>query len=788
MFKTYLRAAFRHLTKQKVNTLINVSGLALGIAAAIVIVLFARYELTYDQFHKNSENIYLVYKERLTPTGVQPTYDTWVPMLDKLQNDLPEIENGTRLDFTGITIEANRQRFEENCYYVDASYFEVFDFPLAEGNDQKPFPNLNSAVISREMAQKFFGDANPIGREIRVNFEQLYTVSGILEDFPQNSFIGSQILLPIETSPRLEGMENNWGSSFLLTFVTLPEKVSPASVTAKFPALIQSIWNEEVAGRTNFKLLPLHEAYDTFVGDSSESYMLLYIALGIILIAAANYMNLSTARSLLRAREIGMRKILGANKLQLIVQFITEALIITFVALILGVFIAELALPQINALFDMDLFIPYLAEPQVLVILALFGLILGVLAGSYPAFFLSNFKILKSIRSSFAHKPGGVNVRNVLIILQFALSVLLVIGTITIARQLRFMQKADLAFNKENLLVIPVSENDFEDSEEARVRLETFRNEISNHNAVISATTSRHVPGRWSGSNTFVRPEGWEGDPLRMRYTFMDAGFFDTYEIELLDGRGFLPDAQGDQRESVVLNEAAMRAFGWEDIQDKAIVIGDNKIKVVGLIRDFNYETLRSEIDPILHFHRVPSNAIHRYLTLRIAADKLPEAIAFAESKWNILDPSRPFDYFFVEEDLRTMYANEDRLLTMVEVFSFLSIFISCLGLYGLLSFILNRKKKEIGIRKVLGASISNIMVLISREFTKLVLLSFILAVPLAYWFMNGWLKDFAYHITLGWPIFLLTLALLLGIAWLTIFFKSYRAATANPVNAIQEE
>jgi len=788
MFKTNLLAALRNLRKQKLNTLINVFGLALGIAAVIVILLYARYELTYDQFHENSDNIYMVYKERVTPTGTQPTYDTWVPMLNRLQNEFPEIESGTRLEFTGITVEANRQRYEEFCYYVDPSYFDVFDFTLAQGNNDQPFPNINSVILSKEMAQQLFGDTDPIGQQITVNFDQYYTVSGVLDDYPPNTFISGQILLPIQTMPRLQGNEDNWGTSFLFTFVSLSDKVTPDALTAKFPDLIKNIWDEEVASRTNFKLLPLHDVYDTFAGDTSESYLLLYIALGIILIATANYMNLSTARSMLRAREVGMRKVLGANKRQLVIQFISEALIVTFIALIIGVLLAELALPQVNSLFDIELDIPYLAEPQILLILIGFGLLLGLLAGSYPAFFLSNFKILKSLRSSFSDKAGGLNVRNALIVLQFSISVLLVMGTLTIARQLRYMQEKDLAFNKENVLVVPVSEQDFEEGEEVSVRLETFRNEVTDHSSIISATTSRHVPGRWSGSNTFVRPEGWEGDPLRMRYTYMDAGFFDTYQIDVLDGEGFLPDAMGDQRESVVINEAAMEAFGWENIQNKAIVLGSQKVKVVGLIKDFNYETLRSEIDPILHFHRVPSNATHRYLSLRVTEDNLQDAIAHVESQWQVLDPTRPFNYFLVEEDLRTMYENEDRLLTMVEVFSFLSIFISCLGLYGLLSFVLNQKRREIGIRKVLGASISNIIGLVSKEFTWLFLISFAIAVPLAYWFMNHWLADFAYRITPGWSIFVLTLILIMGIALITIVFRSYSAATANPVKAIKEE
>lgn len=786
MFKTYLTIAFRSLSKRKINSLINIAGLALGIAAAVVIVLFARNELTYDQYHKNSENTYLVYKERVTPNGVQPTYDTWVPMLERLQTEYPEIVTGTRINFTGITLEVGNQRFEEACYMVDPSYFEVFDFPLELGNNAQPFPQKNSIVISKNMATKFFGEADPIGREIRVNFQQVYVVSGVLKDYPLNSSVEEEILLPIESDPEYAEMRDNWGSSFLFTFITLTGNSDKDELAAKFPALINNIWDAEVASRTNFRLLPLHDSYDTFLGDSRDSYILLYIALGIILIAVTNFMNLSTARSMDRAREIGMRKVLGAAKSQVAMQFFSEAILISFMALIMGLLLAEAVLPFINGLFEMDLQIPY-SEPVVIPGLILFGLLLGLLSGSYPSFFLANFKILESLNNTFNKKFSGLRVRNVLVVFQFVISILLIVGTLTIARQINYVKSADLAFNKDNLVVVPIAERDFEDQEEARLKLATFRDELSKYPAVRSITSSRHVPGRWSGSNLFVRPEGWEGDPMRMRYTYMDASFFDSYEITLKEGKGFLPDSEGDQRESVVLNEAALRAFGWTDIENKNLVIGDRKIKVVGLIEDFNYETLRSEIAPILHFHRVPSNAAHRYLTLRTDSENLAETLAFVNEKWQILDPSRPFDYFFVAEDFRELYSNEDRLLAMVKIFAFLSIFISCLGLFGLLSFTLDKRKKEIGIRKILGASTARLAALITNEFTRLIIISFVIACPLAYYFMNDWLSDFAYHIEVGWQVFALTLLLTTGLALITISFKTVKAANANPVDSIYE-
>ena len=324
MIKTYWLLALRSVQKRKTISLINIIGLALGLAAAITIFLYARYHLTYDQFHNNSENIYLAYKERVTPTGVQPTYDTWVPLLKRMEAEIPEIENGVRIDATRLAIEVNDQRFDEDCYYVDPSYFEVFDFPLVEGDKNRPFASNNAVVLSSLIARKFFGDADPIGREIRVNFEQTYVVSGVLKEYPRNGTVGAEILLPIQSAPDYTEFENEWGSSFLNTYVTLSTNHDLNAVEKKFSEMVKSIWDQETADRTFFKLLPLHQSYDTFIGDRRDSYILLLIALGILLIASINFMNLSTARSLERSKEIAMRKVLGAVKRQLVLQFLSK--------------------------------------------------------------------------------------------------------------------------------------------------------------------------------------------------------------------------------------------------------------------------------------------------------------------------------------------------------------------------------------------------------------------------------------------------------------------------------
>ncbi len=794
MANNYLKIAFRNMFKYKVYSAINILGLALGISATIIIILFARYELTYDHWHENSENTYMVYKERITPNGLQPTYDTWVPLLQQLKSDFPEIVNGTRLyNDSDITIAIGDTRFTEDIYYVDESYFEVFDFPLSDGNNHKPFTNMNSVVISQEIAEKFYGGENAIGKELTIEstFITSYIVSGIMREYPGNAFVANGIVVQIESTPGYEEVAREWGTSFIYTFIVLPENMNPEILEAKFPDFIKAIWDEETQARTNFRLLPLHRSYDTFIGDSSDSYILVYIAFGIILIASINFMNLSTARSLERAKEIGVRKIMGAQKTQLIYQFLSEALLLTAISLVIAVLLTELVIPTINVLFGFTLVLDYLGNPYTIPVLLGFGLSLGLLSGSYPAFFLSNFKAIESIKGYVKSKTGSYNLRNVLVVVQFTLSIILIIGTLIITDQINYMKTTDHAFNKENLIVIPLSAGDFEDEEGVQQEIDAFRIEVRKYNAVTSVTTSRHVPGRWSGSNTFVRPGGFEGNPMRMRYTYMDAGFFSTYEIELLEGPGFLPDTEGDQRESVVINIAAMRAFGWDNIENKTIAMGSSgnfKVNVVGLIKDFNYESLRDEVQPILHFHRVPTNGTHRYISVRTANQNFNETLSFIKGKWGLLKTNKEFDYFFVDDDMKAMYANEDRLLKMVTVFSLLSIFVSCLGLFGLSSYIIDRKRKEIGIRKVLGASSARISALISYGFTKLVIIAFIIAAPIAYLLMSRWLEDFAFKIDIEPIVFIITIAISIIIAWTTVSIKAIQAALANPVDSIRDE
>ncbi len=784
MLHNFFISILRSLKRNRINSTVHILGLTLGIGSALVLILFAYHELSYDKFHENKDEIYMVYKERLTPDGIQPAYDTWVPMLEQMQIDFPEVESGTRLFNDNATVTIEDRQFTVDAVYVDSTFFNIFSFPITHGNQKNPFENINSVIITKETSIKLFGNDHAVGEELRVDYQNVYTVSGIVDHVPRNSSIQFEIVLPITSNPDYSRFAESWGGSFLSTYIILSEFSEVEILTSKFPDFIEKIWDEETRARTNFKLLPMPESYDTFIGDSSDSYILIYIAIGILLIASINFMNLATATSVDRAKEIGMRKVLGSSPRLLAIRFLGETLFTTYIALIFGTLLAKAVIPGLNQLFDMEIALD-LTRFETLMGLFSFATMLGLLSGIYPAFFIANFPILKSLKNSVSSGRGGV--RKVLVVIQFALSTSLIIISLIVWNQLSYMVKADLSYNQHHLIVVPVSSRNFEDSDDAGIRIQSYRDEIHKNSAIISSSTSTHVPSQWSRSNAFVKPLGWEGDPLRMRYTYHDATFFDTYGIELIDGPGFLPDSAGNQRGSVILNEAAAKAFGFSDSNEKTIVLGNNNVEVVGIIKDFNFETLRSEITPILHFHRVPSNGVHQYITIKTNPERVNETLKFLEDRWSIVS-NEPFDYFFLEERLKEMYAAEDRLLKMVSAFTIVTIFVACLGLYGLSSFMIDKRKKEMGIRKVLGASGVQVFYTVAGKFTLFIFLGFLFALPLSYFLSGEWLKDFANVAPIGISIYIGALLVTLFVGVLTISYKSLAAATMNPIDTLRDE
>ena len=792
MLKNYLKIALRNLQKHKGYTVINVAGLSLGIAAATLIFLFARNELTYDRFHTRADDIYLVYKERVTQAGTQPTYDTWVPLLERMQAEFPTIDGGTRMADEEEWVEHDGQRFEESVAYVDPSFFEIFTFPLQRGDAANPLPHNNAAVVSQEIATKYFGNDDPLGKVITVDYQVDYTVTGVLARVPENSLIQPEILIPIRSAPEYDAFLDRWDVSFLNTYVRLAEGASVEALTAQFPAFVTNIWDEETAARTHFKMLPLLDANDTFTGNRDYAYILLVVALATILIACINFVNLATARSLERAREIGLRKVLGAVRGQLIAQFLGESILMGLVALVIGIEVAQVLLPSFNELFGLELTFDFFGDPLTLGALLGLGLIVGLLSGGYPAVFLSRFQPAQSLRGTFKTSRRGLRLRHTLVVVQFTLSIVLIAGTGVMWSQVQYMKHRDLAFNQDNVLVLPVEVDDFADAEEAAARLQTFKDELAQLSGVRSVASSTHVPGNGSESFTFVRPEGGDDDkPTRLRWAAVDARFFDTYDIDFVEGRNFAEGSETDRRQAVIINEAALRDFGWTSANGKFIRPGTQsmrEIQVVGVVRDYNFQSLQDEVAPVLHIYRPPDGSVHDLISIKIQTSDVAATVNAIGAAWNRLDPTRPFDYFFVDENFDQLYRVQDRLVAAASAFSILAILIACLGLFGLASLMVAQRTREIGVRKVLGASASRITLLLSKDFTKLVAVAFVVGTPVTYLAMNRWLENFAYRVDIAWWIFLLAGLIALLVAFLTVSYQSIKAALANPMKALRHE
>lgn len=792
MFSNYLKIALRSMRKHKSYTFINLLGFSTSIAAALLIGLYALEELQYDHFHENGEDIYMVYKERNTPTGVQPTYDTWAPLLDALRNDYPAIQNGSRT-YRGLGwVSYGDERHEEYINYVDSSFFDVFSFKLKKGNAQKPFKHLYSAIISQEKASKYFGNEEAIGKTITIDHDTDYEVVGILDEIPTNSSLNPEILILLPSVDDYDDFSQSWNGSFLYTYIQLHPNSNAEELTAKFPEFITKIWDAEENKRTTIKLLPLLDQQDQLNDNRKYAYMLLIVTLAIILIACINYINLSTARTLDRSREVGMRKVLGAQRSSLIGQFLGESVIVCFISVSLGLLMAELFAPVFNQIFLTELKLDFWQKPMVILGLLMGSILLGVLAGIYPSLLFSNFKPIDSLRTRLNNSRKGLSARNVLVSLQFVFSIMLIVSTLVIYQQVEFMKHANMAFDKENLVVIPVELQDFSNQEVAAQKLERFKNELAQHSSVSSLSSSSHIPGNWSGWFMFAYPEGWESDnPMRVRRAFMDEKYFPTYGIKMLAGRNFRKDSEQDRQQSLILNLAAAEAFGWtvEDAVGKTVRVGrETQIEVVGVVDNYKFESLQNQVQLVLHFYRPPENGVHNFITAKIAGKDMSHTLSHFDQQWQTLDPSRSFEYFFVDENLGQLYETEERLTSIILVFAILAIVIACMGVFGLAAFTAEKRTKEISIRKVLGASTYDIILLMSKDITTLVLISFVIAAPFSFFLMQEWLSDFAYRMNWNILVFILGGFIPLVIAWSNVGFHALKLAYINPAESLKDE
>ena len=790
MLWNYLKIAVRNISKNKIFSLINISGFSFGIAAGILILVFVWTSLSLDSYHTNAENIHLVYKVRKTPTGDTRVLDTWLPMLPELKKTYPGIVEGVRMFDWDNWVRRGNRKFQENVTYADASIFRVFDFKLLKGNPDQVFSEKNSVVITDKIAQKYFGPQDPMGQTLNLDFKTDFKVTGILDELPQNSSIQFEMLANFEGAdhiPLVKRTLTSWGTSYLYTYVQLDPRVTVASLHDALPAFVKTHWSDETAQRMHLALMPLTAITDEIDSTDSYAYILFAIALAILLIASINFMNLTTARSIYRAREIGMRKVLGADRVRLVTQFLCESLLVTCLALLIGIGLAYSFLPVFNEFVGMELSLNPGEYPQYVAGLAGLTIFVGVASGAYPALYLSGFKPVETLKNEY--KAGKSRLRFVLVVLQFCLSAILITATGIIYQQTRFMKEQNLNFDKNNVIVFNTALQDFENPQAALQKLETLKRELRSTTGVLSVSTTSSIPGDYMGSHTMIRPRGSDdNNPLRMRYAVIDEHYLETFGLKLSEGRNFSKEISSDTRDAVMLNQAALRAIGWNSIEDKAIMFGDAATPVIGAIQDFNFQSLSQPIEPVVHFMLGDDNPRNRFVSVKVEGSRVQPTLDLMKQKWGEIDPTRELEFFFADDNFDRQYRSEEGLTRIVGYCTLLAIVIACLGLLGLASFTVVQRTKEIGIRKVLGASTTGIVSLLVRQFIVPILVANAIAWPIAYILMNMWLQNYAYKTEIGIGIFALTTIFILVIAITTVSSQTIRAALQNPVKTLQYE
>ncbi|MEM9674136.1 MAG: ABC transporter permease [Bacteroidota bacterium] len=794
MFRNYLKVAARNAVKHKFYATINVLGLAIGMTCCLLIFLYVSLELSYDSFHTKSDYIYRLVTDIKTPTETLNIGETSTPMAAYMKSDFPEVEDMVRIDEAQFLLQRGEEVFEEdNAMMADSTFFNVFNFSLLEGNPKTALKAPFSLVLTEDAAKKYFGNEDPIGQRLRMENEYDCTVTGVMENVPENSSFDFEML--VSMSSRLEevapGLNEHWGNFTNVAYVLLTEQADPKSLESKLPDFLSKyISDTDRDEGMNYTLFlePLSEVYYSErggfkVGSLTNVKIFSVIAVFILLIACINFMNLATARATERAKEVGVRKVVGAIRRQLTTQFLFESVSLSLIASLLAVLLSELLLPTFNQLAGKVVATSVFNDFYYLSIFFVTALTIGLLAGIYPALVLSRFKSVAILKGRFSSSQRGVVLRKALVVAQFSISIVLIVGTLVVYVQLDYMQNQTLGFKKDQMLVI-----DFQGDDTIQEKIETFKQQLANHPGVESVTVSSSVPG-YANSHAYSEIENPAGDmqASNVNLFYVDHNFLPQYQMEVVAGRFFSEDFSTDSS-AMVVNEALIKSYGYssaEAIIGKRFSQWGVEGEIIGVVKDYHFRSLQQEIAPMTI--RMEST-FARYFSINVATDDLSSTLASLEEEWKTLAPQRPFNYFFLDEAFDRQYRAEARFGQLFIYFAGLAIFIACLGLLGLISYTIVQRTKEIGIRKVLGATESSIVRLLSKDFLVLVLISFVIATPIAWYTLQQWLADFAYRSPMPWWVFILAGSVATFIAMLTVSFQSVKAAISNPVEALRSE
>ncbi len=793
MIKNYFKIAWRNLWKHKVYSLINVMGLAVGMTGCFLIYLYVHFEVNYDAFNAKADRIYRIVTDIKTPTDLLQWNSTSGAVAINMQRDFPEVESVVRISSQSFLVRKGNDKFQEkNSIMADSTLFKIFDFPLVYGDKNTVLKEPLSVVFSQTTARKYFGDSNPIGQNIMLTGDAINaTITGVMKDIPENSQVKADMIVSLSSERKIykQSSDSAWGGSSLTSYLLLKPGTNPKILAAKFPAFAELHDGKELKDhqvKMNFFLEPLRDVYLYSTRDNSKTgnitniYIFSIIAIFILLIACINFINLTTARSAERAKEVGIRKVSGAGKFQLVKQFVGESLVITLMAFVVVILLCALLLPLFNELAGKQVSTAFFYHPSYIISLFSISVVIGTIAGFYPALVLSSFQPIKVLKGHFSTGTKGVLLRKGLVVFQFTISTVLIIGTVIVYTQLSYMRSQDLGFNKDQTMII---ETNFDKNKDA------FKQSLSSVPGILATSFSSSVPGGGT-STAYSKVEDKTGDMqiTNLDVTSVDFNYMKQYELKLVAGRGFSKAFATDTTQAMVINETAVKSLGYNLAQQ---AIGKNfeqwgrKGKIIGVVKDFHYQGLQDAIKPMSL--RIDTNNCS-LLSIKVATNNLPATIKAIQSKWSQVIPTRPFDYTFLDETFDQQYRAEDRFGTLFFNFAILAIFISCLGLLGLASYSTIQRKKEIGVRKVLGAGVSNIVSLLSVDFLKLVVIAFVIASPVAWFFMSKWLHGFAYRTSITWWMFAFAGLVAVVIALATVSFQAIKAALANPVKSLRSE
>ncbi|MFQ5824979.1 MAG: ABC transporter permease [bacterium] len=789
MFKNYLKIALRNIKRQKVYSFINIAGLAIGMACTILILLWVQDELSYDRFHENANEIYRIignFGGTLIPAGPGP-------LAGFLKEEIPEIINATRLyPASGVFVHQGH-KFRESGLYVEPEFLKIFTFPMVKGDPKSALNDLGSIVMTEDMAKKYFGDGDPMGKFLKQDNQFDVKVTGVIKNIPHNSSLNLKFdYLQSFDIVKFWKQPDSWmGSSDFQAYVLLAKNSALEVVNQKITDLRKRHFSTT---GYNFFLQPLTRMhlysdfkFDAPHGDIKYVTIFTLVAFFVLVTACINFMNLATARFSKRAKEVGLRKVVGANRRQLIKQFIGESIAFSFVALPFTFLLVELVLPGFKNLSAKPLAVNYSDYRFLLGALGL-ALFTGFISGSYPALFLSSFKpvtILKGLplQSSLTHSGSKVGFRKILVVVQFALSIMVIIGTMVVSKQVNYLRNKRLGFDKENLIYV------WADKDLAKV-YESMKHELLQSPRIKSVTASNEMI---TALGTMIGDVQWEGQKANQRVKFqiikVNDDYLDTYKMEMAEGRFYSRVFATDATQAFVVNETAVEAMEMRSPIGKRLKAYGRDGRIIGVVKDFHFRSLHDKINPlILNLGTFGKEYDFFHLTVRINPGNIPETLKFIEGVWQKHVPESPFEYHFLDETLDKLYTTEQRLGKIFGYLTFLTIFVSCLGLFGLATFLAEQKTKEIGIRKVLGSSVTGIVVLLSKVFMKWVLISNVIAWPIAYLAMKKWLQNFAYQVNIEFWTFVFSGLTALIIALMTVSYQSVKAALVNPVEALRYE